>query len=69
MNNDSTRKNKKWTHEEIRMLNNYATKNTPTRIIALKMHRTESGVRAKANEQNFSLKPVNQAPYDRSSKK
>jgi len=43
--------------------------NTPTRVIGLHLGRTEPAVRQKASEQNLSLKPTNQSPYDRRKKK
>ena len=42
-----------------------AQENTPTRVIGLKLGRTEDAVRAKAGENNISLKPTNQSPYNR----
>ena len=39
--------------------------NTPTRIIAWKLGRTESAVQSHASDQDVSLKPVNQSPYNR----
>lgn len=42
-----------------------ADQNTPTRVIALKLGRTEDAVRAKASEENITLKPANQSPYNR----
>ncbi len=56
---------KPWTAEDINSLKNLAKQNTPTRVIALKLHRTESGVRSKAGELGISLKPTNQSPYNR----
>jgi hypothetical protein len=37
--------------------------NTPTRVIGLKIGRTENSVRRIASENGISLKPTNQAPY------
>ncbi|MBK9468998.1 MAG: hypothetical protein IPO20_14035 [Gammaproteobacteria bacterium] len=48
-----------------RSLQQLAKENTPTRVIGLKMGRTEDSVRAKAGEENVSLKPTNQSPYNR----
>lgn len=42
-----------------------AAANTPTRVIGLKMARSEEAVRSKASEQAISLKPTNQSPYNR----
>ncbi len=58
-----SRAGKLWTPAETRALKNLADANTPTRIIALKLDRTEPAVRAKASDAAISLKPTNQAPY------
>jgi hypothetical protein len=52
-----------WTPQQERLLRQLAAQNTPTRVIALKLGRTEYAVRAKAAELGISLKPVNQSPY------
>jgi hypothetical protein len=56
---------KRWTSEDVKQLKQLAKENTPTRVIGLKMGRTEDSVRAKADENNVSLKPTNQSPYNR----
>jgi hypothetical protein len=56
---------KKWTSREVNNLRKLAKQNTPTRVIGLKLGRTEDAVRTKASENNISLKPVNQKPYNR----
>ena len=56
---------KSWTKGEINQLNKLAKENTPTRVIGLKLGRTENSVRTKASENNISLKPTNQSPYNR----
>lgn len=56
----------RWTPSEVTQLRSLAKGNTPTRVIGLKLGRTEGGVRAKASEHNISLKPTNQSPYNRS---
>ncbi len=58
-------KGKLWTQKEIQQLQDLVNKNTPTRIIALKLGRTENSIRSKASEENISLKPTNQSPYNR----
>jgi hypothetical protein len=40
-----------------------ANRNTPTRIIGLKLGRSEAAVYNKASEAGISLKPTNQSPY------
>ena len=56
---------KAWTGPEVDRLRQLAGENTPTRVIGLKLGRPEAGVRAKASEQRISLRPNNQAPYNR----
>jgi hypothetical protein len=56
---------KEWTSKDVTNLRNLAKQNTPTRVIGLKLGRTEGAVRTKAAENNVSLKPVNQKPYNR----
>lgn len=56
---------KPWTPTQVRQLGELAKANTPTRVIGLKMGRTPDAVRDKAGEQNVSLKPTNQSPYNR----
>ncbi len=45
-----------------------AAQNTPTRVIGLKTGRTEASVRNIASNNNISLKPTNQSPYNRRKK-
>lgn len=52
-----------WTRGDVSQLRQLAKKNTPTRVIGLKLGRTENAVRTKASEENISLKPTNQSPY------
>ena len=59
----SPRQGQSWTPEEEEQLQELAKQNTPTRLIGLKLQRTEESVRSKAQELGVSLKPVNQAPY------
>jgi hypothetical protein len=54
---------KSWTKSEVSQLRSLARENTPTRVIGLKLGRTEGSVRTKASESNVSLKPTNQSPY------
>lgn len=56
---------KQWTPTEIRQLEKLADQNTPTRVIGIKLGRSEDAVRSKASDQNISLKPTNQSPYNR----
>jgi len=59
------RHRKEWTDGEVRKLQNLADQNTPTRVIGLKLGRTEDAVRQKASDESISLKPTNQSPYNR----
>lgn len=54
---------KQWTGQDIKQLKQLVKENTPTRIMGLKLGRSEDSVRAKASQENISLKPVNQSPY------
>ena len=56
---------KQWKPSEVKQLKQLAKGNTPTRVIGLKLGRPEGGVRAKASEENISLRPWNQSPYNR----
>jgi hypothetical protein len=57
---------KPWTGVEVKSMAGLAKQNTPTRVIGLKLGRTEGAVRTKASEAGISLKPTNQSPYNRS---
>jgi hypothetical protein len=46
-----------------------AKQNTPTRVIGLKLQRSETSIRSKAQREGISLKPANQSPYNRRSAK
>ncbi len=55
----------RWTKQNNAQLRQLARENTPTRVIALKMQRTEGAIYAHAGEEGVSLKPTNQSPYNR----
>lgn len=57
-----------WTDPQVERLENLADRNTPTGLIADTLGRTEDAIRAKASEENISLKPVNKSPYNRKQK-
>jgi len=59
------RHHKEWSSTEVRELERLASQNTPTRVIGLKLGRTENSVRQKASNEGVSLKPTNQSPYNR----
>lgn len=56
---------KSWTPADNAALNKLAQQNTPTRVIGLKLGRTEASVRTQASNEGISLKPTNQSPYNR----
>ena len=57
-----------WTHQQVQQLRKLAKQNTPTRVMGLKLGRTEDAVRSKAADEGISLKPTNQSPYNRRTK-
>ncbi len=56
---------KSWTPADVASLRSLAAGNTPTRVIGLKLGRTEDAVRTMASKQGISLQPPNQSPYNR----
>lgn len=60
---------KTWSSSDVEHLKELAKENTPTRVIGLRLGRTEDAVRSKAQEEDISLKPTNQSPYGDASKK
>jgi hypothetical protein len=56
---------KQWSPADQRALSDLARGNTPTRVIGLRLGRTEAAVRSKAHDLGVSLKPTNQSPYNR----
>jgi hypothetical protein len=56
---------KPWSSGAESQLRQLARQNTPTRVIGLKLGRTEDAVRTRASELGVSLKPTNQSPYNR----
>lgn len=54
---------KDWTRAEVAELRQLARENTPTRVIGLKLGRTEGAVRTRASQEGITLKPTNQPPY------
>jgi hypothetical protein len=53
---------KHWSPSDDRQLRDLAKGNTPTRVVGLKLGRTEDAVRARASQKRISLKPTNQSP-------
>lgn len=56
---------KHWSDEDVDQLRDLARGNTPTRVIGLKLGRTPDAVENKATEEDITLKPPNQTPYNR----
>lgn len=56
---------KAWTDIDVKTLKQLAAENTPTRVMGLKLGRTEDAIRAKASQIDLSLKPTNQSPYNK----
>lgn len=54
-----------WTPTEDRWLLELIRQNTPTRVIAMKLGRTEFAIYSRASLLGISLKPTNQSPYNR----
>jgi hypothetical protein len=54
-----------WSSEDVLQMRRLANGNTPTRVIGLKLGRSEDAIRSKAGEKGVSLKPTNQSPYGR----
>ena len=59
---------KAWTPADVKQLEKLADQNTPTRVIGLKLGRTPEAVQQKASQEDISLKPTNQSPYNRQKK-
>jgi hypothetical protein len=59
---------KSWQSSDVATMKQLAKGNMPTRVIGLKLGRTENAIRAKASGVGLSLKPTNQSPYNRKSK-
>ncbi|WP_424631776.1 hypothetical protein [Bradyrhizobium sp. SYSU BS000235] len=55
---------KPWSGDDLNTLKTLITENTPTRLIAMKLGRTEDSVRDKVAAEGLSLAPTNQSPRD-----
>ena len=56
---------KPWSPADVKQLDVLADRNTPTRVIGIKLGRTEDAVYKKASEEGVDLSPTNQSPYNR----
>ena len=60
--------NKPWSAQEVHQLKQLAAQNTPTRVIGIKLGRSDAAVYTRASQENVSLGPTNQSPYNRRKK-
>ena len=51
-----------WSKDDIKQLKTLIKQNTPTRLIAMKLKRTEASVRWKVHGEKLSLRPTNRSP-------
>lgn len=58
-----------WKAATVRELKTLIAENTPTRVIGVKLGRTEASIRDKVAELRLSLKPTNQSPRNARKKK
>src|SRR5262249_39498379 len=57
----SSNTGKPWTPTQVKQLRQLASRAVPTRVIGLKLGRTENAIRIKASEKGVSLKPTNRS--------
>lgn len=60
---------KRWSEKDIQSLHKMQRENTPTRVMGLKLGRTPGAIRNKASQIGLTLKPTNQSPYNRNTRK
>jgi hypothetical protein len=53
----------RWSSADDKQLKMLIKQNTPTRVIGLKLRRTEASVRQHAYRLGISLRPTNRSPY------
>jgi hypothetical protein len=53
-----------WSTDDVKQLKTLIKENTPTRLIALKLKRSEISVRGKVQREGLSLRPTNRSPRD-----
>ena len=59
---------KHWTKPHVAKFKKLVKQNTPTRVIGLKLGRTEDSIYSEVSKENISLKLTNQSPYNRRKK-
>jgi hypothetical protein len=60
-----TNHGKHWTQQDVRALRDLAAGNTPTRVIGIKLGRSEDSIYSKASEKGINLSPTNQFAHQR----
>jgi hypothetical protein len=58
----------RWSAADVRTVRELARENTPTRVIGMKLGRTEIAIRGLAQRKGISLRPTNRSPYGRRAK-
>jgi hypothetical protein len=53
-----------WSMDDLKQLKTFIKENTPTRLIAMKLKRSEISVRGKVQREGLSLRPTNRSPRD-----
>jgi hypothetical protein len=53
-----------WSKDDFKQLKTFIKENTPTRLIAMKLKRSEISVRGKVHREGLSLRPTNRSPRD-----
>lgn len=53
----------RWSKDDDKMLKTLIRQNTPTRVMGLKLKRTEGAVRQRAKNLHLSLRPTNRPAY------
>jgi hypothetical protein len=51
-----------WSKDDIKQFKTLIKENTPTRLIAMKLKRTQASVRWKVHGEGLSLRPTNRSP-------
>lgn len=59
---------KPWTPTQVKQLRQLASQAIPTRVIGLKLGRSENAVRTKASQKGVSLRRTSRAPYRQAKK-
>ena len=68
MANTPKKSGKQWTDNDVSKLEKLITGNTPTRLIAYELGRSEDAIRSKVSKLDISLKPTNKSPYNKRNK-